>query len=237
MENRVFDSEQLIFSGKNFARLSYEMLFEEEPVESESEEQPQDPSSRITEKELGKRLRKVEKQWQERLAKEKEEAAVAAYEEGKEKGREEALSAMEEQMEALRSAMDEADGKIAGMLEELKPSIASLVFELVEKVFQAPLENDKVRLRVREEIEEILHRLEEGIKVKVEVSPDDYELVEDMLKERGGYLELTANEELSSGEFEVDTRYERIVKRFNKILDDFRDSVALADSRPRKDDT
>ncbi|MDZ7772877.1 MAG: FliH/SctL family protein [Balneolaceae bacterium] len=234
MESRVFDSEQLNFSGKNFARLSYEMLFEEQ--EESAPESADEPGHRsVSEEELGERLREVEKEWKERLTREKEEAASAAFEEGRKKGKEEALSEMEHRMDVLRETLDEADGKIAHMLEELKPSMAVMVFDLAEKVMQVPLASEKMRLRVKEEIEEILRELEEGIRVKVEVSPGDFELVEEMLEQRGGYVELTANEELASGEFEVDTRYERIVKRFDKILNDFRDSVAFEGDRPRND--
>lgn len=231
MESKVIDSEQLNFSGKSFARLSYEMLFEDQD-EGEGEERSLETAvESISKEELTERLRKAEEQWQKRLEEEKEKTARAAYKRGRNKGRKEAESAIDEKVSGLKAALEEADRKIGELMDELKPVMAQMVFDLAEKVVRVPVADKEIRRKVSDEIVEILEELEENIRVKIHVSKEDYELVSKELEECGDKIELKASEELNPGEYTVDTRKERVVKRFTKILNDFKESVALTDDK------
>lgn len=232
MDSKVINSEQLNIKGKEFARLSYDMLFEDQPAGAEDDNSSlEEAVEGISREELSERLREVEGEWRERLEEEREKAARAAYDRGKKRGREEAESSMEKNISTLKSALEEADRKIGEMLEELKPEMARMVFDLAEKVVRVPLENEEMRRKVSGEIKEVLDKLEEGIRIKIKVSESDYQAVEDKLGECGNRVELIAGEELNPGEYAIDTRKERVVKRFTKILDDFRESVALTNDK------
>lgn len=230
MDSKVINSEQLNFKGEEFARLSYDMLFEDQ-ASGEEEENPslEEAVEETSTEELSERLREVEEEWGERLEEEREKAARAAYDRGKEHGREVAESSMEKNISTLKSALEEADRKIDEMLEELKPEMARMVFDLAEKVVRVPLEDEEIRRKVSRDIEEVLDKLEEGIRVKIKVSESDYRAVEEKLGGCGNRVELSSGEELNPGEYSIDTRKERVVKQFTKILDDFRESVALTD--------
>lgn len=229
MENNVIDSNNLQVDTGECRRLSYKMLFSDSPHAKSNGTETRGDRDPITLKEHQKNLREAEEKWQVKLEEVSAEAYQKGLEEGFKKGEKKAQAVMEQKGELMKEVVCGIENHINELMDELKPRIATLVFDITEKILGLPLKSEKLGKEVTEEVGKLLLSFDRDIHVKLIVSSSDYGFMVRALKDlpNAERVQLSKSDELSTGEYTVDTENERIVKNFKKMLLDFRDEVAL----------
>ncbi len=220
---KIINNDTLNSNGQNWTRLSYEMLFQEKPSRNNGYK---------TNIEVNELLKENDLEWEARLEEAKQQAREEALKEGYSEGKKDALNEVKQHLLPIREAIADVDGRINKLMNELKPHLANLVFNLTEKVLEVPVYNEDLQHRVGEEVHKILGEIEEGTKIKIAVSPEDYQIISD-LTSSGDLLKKTDihyDKSLNPGEYRIETRYELIVKNFRKMLNDLKESTALSES-------
>ena len=226
---KILNNEPPNSNGQNWTRLSYEMLFQEKPARNNGYK---------TNIEVNELLKENDLIWEARLEEAKRLTREEALKEGYSEGKKDALDEVKQHLLPIREAITEVDGRINKLLDELKPHLASLVFDLTEKVLEVPVYNEELQHRVEEEVHRILEEIEEGTRVKIAVSPEDYQIISgldtsgDLMKK----TDIHYDESLNPGEYRIETRYEVIVKNFRKMLNDLKESTILSQSINLPDD-
>ncbi len=226
---KIIDKDTLNSNGGNWTRLSYEMIFQEKPTRNNGYK---------TNIEVNELLKENDLKWEARLEEARQQVRKEALKEGYSEGKNDALNEVKQHLLPIREAITEVDGRINKLLNELKPHLANLVFGLTEKVLEVPVYNEELQHRVEDEVHRILGEIEEGTKVKIAVSPADYQIISG-LDESGNLMKKTDihyDESLNPGEYRIETRYEVIVKNFRKMLNDLKESTIISQSINLPDD-
>ncbi|SMO59408.1 FliH/SctL family protein [Fodinibius sediminis] len=228
MESNIIDASDFTGGQHGQHRLSYDLLFEEQPQNSSPDSVRAGTGSNdgaISRKEL----QELQDKWKQKIAVAQEEAYQKGWEEGQQAGREEALSSMEQHLAPLQEAMGAMDQEINSLIEELKPYMATMTFDIAEKILDIPLDDKELREKVSAEIRNTLSAIDREIMIKITVSEKDYGYVVRKMKDvpHSNYLQISGSDKLKTGEYTIDTEKESIVKNFKKMLRDFREKVAL----------
>ncbi|MGD8428362.1 MAG: FliH/SctL family protein [Balneolaceae bacterium] len=233
MNNKIKDPSSLFVNAEDCQRLSYEMLFNDSSFKN-GNGYSKSGNSKTREgiksaEEQQAALRDLEKEWEKKLEEAERKAFQEGVEEGKQQGVQEVRESVNGQLAALEKAMRQVEERITGLTDELKPHVATMVFEVAEKIIGMPIKSEALKERVAEEVRHILKSIQQDVKVNVKVAATDYGFIVRALKDlpKNNHIEISSSESLSSGEYSVDTQNERIVKRFKKMLTDFREKLAL----------
>lgn len=226
---KIIDNDRLNSNGQNWTRLSYEMLFNEKPARN---------NGYRTSVEVNELLKENDLKWEARLEEAKLQVREEALKQGFSEGKKEAEEEIKQHLQPIKEAISEVDGRMNTLLDELKPHLATLVFDLTEKVLEVPVYNEDLQQRVGDEVHRFLGEIEEGTKIKITVSSQDYQIISE-LTGPGDLLKRTNiqyDESLNPGEYRIETRYEMIVKNFRKMLNDLKESTILSESLNLPDD-
>jgi flagellar biosynthesis/type III secretory pathway protein FliH len=210
-------------------KLSYDMLFDNN---SPWEENGSDEASQaVSPEEMQQQLQEKEVQWQKRLEKERSAAEEAGFKKGFTEGKAEAEEQCLKQIAGFEGVMKQMDIAYDQALEELKPHVAGLVFDLTEKVLDIPFKHKKLRECVREEVAQLIEKLDDELHIKVMLSEADFDMMQEAFEhdEEMNHITLRMDAELNPGEYEVETKKECIIKNFKKMVADFKESVSFTD--------
>jgi len=212
-------------SKQNFKRLSYEMVF------SGDEDNPE-KDRLLDAEELQKILHKKEQEFENKLSNAREKAHNQGYEQGFEDGKKEAEKMISRQLEPLRKGIEESREAVSEITNGIKPYMAELVFELTGKILRQPVANEKLRKETKAELSRVLEEVQGQLKIKIEISPADYDMAEQLVKayRKESEIEIRKKENLNPGEYHVSTNKEVVIKEFRKILRDFKDHVAITNN-------
>jgi flagellar biosynthesis/type III secretory pathway protein FliH len=213
-------------------RINYESLFSGQNRDFDSDEGNTSRSEEIyTAEQVKNLIGEHEKQLLEQMEAELESAKKEAYRKGFETGLNKAKSEMNSSIGSVLNALKSVDAHVDELMNQVKPHIATMVFELAEKILALPVKNEILNERVSNEIEQIINDLESNTRVTVDVAESDLKIVESRIEAMpdSDHIVLRASGELNPGEYRVDTNREQIVKQFRKNLQDFRESVNLAE--------
>lgn len=214
-------------------KINYESLFSGQNSDFDSDGGNTSRNEEIyTAEQVKNLIREHEKQLLEQKEAELESAKKEAYGKGFETGRKKAKSEMNNSIGSVLKALKSVDAHVDELMNQVKPHIATMVFDLAEKILALPVKNEILNERVTNEIEQIINDLESNTRVTVEVAVSDLKIVESRIEAmpNADHIVLRASGELNPGEYRVDTNREQIVKQFRKNLQDFRESVNLADT-------
>ena len=216
-------------------KLSYEMIFSNSLANPDGE---YDPDEKILRSDLKKVLDNKEHEYDVSLNLEKIKTHEQSFIRGLQEGEEIAKERFKEQIAPLQNALVEANSKVDSMMDQLKPYLASLVFDLAEKVVDHPIHSPELQERTQKEISNILTEIDAGIKIKIEVSSFDFELIKQVVDGQVDHqkIDVRVDNHLKPGEFRVDTTSELIVKEFKKILKDFKERIAITNVEKSEED-
>lgn len=225
MENNIINSNNLEVENGESQRLSFEMLFNDVVHENNSN----GLHEKVPFKEHRETLEKAEAEWRLKLEEASSEAYQKGLEDGMKEGKERALSDIEMKSEWMKDVVSAIENQVSELMDDLKPHVATLVFDITEKILGLPVKSEKLRNQVTKEVKKMISSFDRNIQVKLVVASSDYEFVLQALEELPNpeRIQLSKSESLSTGEYTVDTSNERIVKKFRKMLLDFREEVAL----------
>lgn len=231
MDNNIIDSNNLLVETGESRRLSYEMLFNDVEHVNNNGKNKKGTHEEVSFDKQRKNQEKTEDEWKLKLEKARSEAYQQGLDEGIKKGEEKAISHINQQVEWINNAVSDVENHISELMDDLKPHVATLVFDITEKILGLPVKSEKLGEQVMEEIQNLVTSFDRDIQVKLVVSESDYGFIVRALKElsHSERIQLNKSDELSVGEYTVDTSNERIVKNFKKMLFDFREEVALED--------
>lgn len=215
----------------NSLKLSYDMLFENssgmEEVDTASIPEPQT----FTTEEMEAQLEQRDKEWEKRLEEARAKANDRGYEKGFIEGKAKAQEEFAEQLAGIEDMMTSIDQEFNCALEELKPHMAGLVFDMTEKVLDVPFRHPQMQQRVEDEIALLVENLDEQLHIKVTVAEEDFSVIKKAFDAYGdmNHFSLRADESHNPGEYTVETKKERIIKSFKKMVADFKESVSFAE--------
>jgi len=234
MDSNIIDPENVLVNAEECKRLSYDMLFNDgtdtNGIKTKSNGQNGHANYK-SEEQHQRELRQLRKECEQKLEQAKTEAYKQGFNDGKEEGIEEFKTAIDDQVAVVTQAVEDIDHKIQSLTEDLKPHMASMVFDVAEQIIGLPVKNDALKDQVAAELRRILATVENGTKVQVNVAATDYGYIIRALKNQPDLenVSILSSESLNPGEYTVDTQNERVVKDFKKMLDDFREELALED--------
>lgn len=233
MDNKIIDSENLFVNAEECQRLSYEMLFSDNGYQNggshSGDEEKNGNEENQSQRDQLNELKQLKKKWEQKIEDAKEEAYRQGIEEGKQQGKEQAMDAITQQVESLKEMLVSVDGRIDELMDDLKPHIATMVFDVTEKIIGLPVKSETLKGKVATEVRNTLASIEKEVQINVKVAATDYGYIVRALKDlpNTDHIEITSTESLNTGEYSIDTKHERIVKSFKKMLQDFRECVAL----------
>ncbi len=206
-------------------RLSYEMVFARNLEDAEDF----DPDEKILRSDLQRVLENKDHEFDVQLSLEKIRTHEQSFIRGLQDGEVIARERFEAQIKPLQDALQEANLMVQNLLNELKPHLATLVFDLAEKVLEHPVESEAMQNRVKKEITSLLSEINSNLKIRIDISAIDYELITSVVeaREHGEKIEVVADPGLKSGEYRIETASELIVKQFRKVLNDYRQRLAI----------
>lgn len=206
-------------------RLSYEMVFANRLLKADEYE----PDEKILHSDLKKALNEQDDKFDVQLTFEKIKTHEESFIKGMEEGEKMAMEKMKEQISSFHNAVEESQKQIENMMADIKPYMAKLVFDLAESVLDHPIESDHLRERVTQEVHAVLSDVETSMKVRIAVSEYDFEGIQKMVGDRldADRLEVIPESSFNAGEYKVETSSEVVVKKFKKILEDFKNRIAI----------
>jgi flagellar biosynthesis/type III secretory pathway protein FliH len=207
-------------------KLSYDMLFENNSFEEEPSADSNEGPKSISPEEMNKRLCKKDDQWQKRLEKEQRNAEESGFKKGYAEGESKAEEKYMKQIGNLEEMLQQTDQKYNQAFEELKPHLAGLSFDMADKILDIPFKHEELQKRVREEISQLIEKLNEALHVKVVLSEADFNALKDGFEEIS-HVTLQIDEDFKPGEYTVETKKEYIIKSFKKMIADFKESVSF----------
>jgi flagellar biosynthesis/type III secretory pathway protein FliH len=215
----------------NSLKLSYDMLFENNSLWEEAGPDSDEESQTVSLEEMEKQLQERDTQWQKRLEQECSRAEEAGFKKGFAEGKDEAEHQCMKRITGFEEILRQMDLAYDQALEGLKPHVAGLVFDMTEKVLDIPFKHKKLRERVREEVAQLIEKLDEELHIKVMLSEADFDMVQEAFEhdEEMNHITLYIDEELNQGEYKVETKKECIIKNFKKMVADFKESVSFTD--------
>ncbi|MEX0769871.1 MAG: FliH/SctL family protein [Balneolaceae bacterium] len=217
--------------------MNYDSLFQGTLVESDQDSHESGQSQMITQSEFEELLDRYKKEWAEKQEALLEQEKEKSFQKGYQKGSSQTNKKIQNTSEAVLNAFNEIEKKVNQLMTEVKPQIAEMIFDIAERIIEHPIVNESMHQRVRQQIDRVIDQISDNLNIRVEVSSDEFELIKELLESRmsSEHITLTSSDHLQPGEFIVDTNREKIVKKFKKSLNDFRESVTFTDLEP--DDT
>lgn len=218
-EKKIIEKHKLKVSNQNYTRLSYEMVFRDKNHTPHS----------LTDEDLNSALNENNREWENRLQNEIRKHSDESYKKGYEDGIKDSSDIIEEHLQPVREAFNEVNESFSVFMTDLKPHITSLVFELTEKVLQNPINDPDLKSKVQDDIIGILNELDDGVKAKIYLAEDDYNAFGDLIGSDNTKNDVTLaiDENMKPGEYKIETAYEMIMRDFNKILQDLKESTSL----------
>jgi len=227
-KKKIIEKNKLKVSNQNYTRLSYEMVFHDN----------NHTSTNLTDDDLKKALRENNKEWEKRLNEEVKTHSEENYKKGYEDGVKDSTETIERHLKPVRAAFNELNEQFSSFMGDLKPHITSLVFELTEKVLDVPMSDPELKHNVQKDINRILNELEEGVKVKIHVSADDYDAFGEMIGagNKKNEVSIIVDEQIKPGEYKIETAFEMILRDFKQVLKDIKKSITLNNMEDRNYD-
>lgn len=215
----------------NSLKLSYDMLFENNPGLEEAETDTTPKPQTFTPDELQSQLHQRDTEWEKRLEEACAKARKQGFEEGLAQGKQQAEEKFTRQLSGIEEMMQEVDREFNRAMDELKPHMAGLVFDMTEKVLDVPFRHPEMQQRVEDEIALLVENLDAELHIKVTVAKADFEIIKKAFDEYGNmdHFTLRVDEDHKPGEYAVETKKESIIKNFKKMVADFKESVSFAE--------
>lgn len=204
MKDRIIQKDQLRVDEKESARLSYDMVFEQDHEEMDSDA-----------REL---LEQTRAEWEKKLVRERQKAIEEGYQAGYRDGYEQARQEVEQQLSPVKQALEQVESRLETFTEEIKPALTTLVFELAEKVLSVPVENEDLKQQVAATVKTWLDRFRNEQQVNVYVSETDFETVKQLVKDDQNAVVLNVSPEVNPGEFHIETNHQAVIQNFKKHL-------------------
>ena len=207
------------------AKLSYEMVF----ARNLEGEEDFDPDEKMLRSDFQKVLETKDHEFDVKLSLEKIRTHEQSFIRGLQEGEHIAQERFKKQIQPLQDALQEANQAVNNLMDELKPYLASLVFDLAEKVVDQPIESEHMQTKVKNEISSLLSEMDSNLKIRIDISSYDYEMVKSLVEARdhSDKIEVQADSGLKSGEYRIETASELIIKQFKKVLKDYRQRLAI----------
>ncbi len=204
MRDRIIQKDQLRVDEKESARLSYDMVFEQDHDEMDSDA-----------REL---LEQTRAEWEKKLVRERQKAIEEGYQAGYRDGYEQARQEVEQQLMPVKQALEQVENRLEAFTEEIKPALTTLVFELAEKVLSVPVDNEDLKQQVASTVKTWLDRFRNEQQLTVHVSETDYETVKQLVKDDQNGVVLNCSPEVNPGEFHIETNHQAVIQNFKKHL-------------------
>lgn len=206
-------------------RLNYQMIFNE----LEKEEPKKKETNYSDSQELTRMLDERDARWKNKVEQTREKAYNEGYEKGKEEALEQARSEIDAKLAGIKEIMMEGQQRWAEHQRMLEPGLMDMVFEICESIMGIPVENPEVRKTMNEKLGSLLQKVDEHTKPMLLVSNEDYEYVGEIVEEFAPNTTIFVRKEpgLNPGEFKLETNEEIVVHTFREMLDDFKKSLTL----------
>lgn len=223
MARRIIDNKKINWNDLENSKLNYQMIFEEK-VETLEKEETEEEGFDIVEV-----LSRKEREWKKKLEEACKEAYAHGIEEGRKRGADEARAEIDSKLATLENAFAKAHEEWKEKQNYLEPALLDMVFEITEAILEIPVENPAIRTKLEEEIAPLLHKIDDSSKSVLWVSESDFSYIEKLVNEYTPENPVTirVSKECNPGEFELETSRETIVRSYEKMLGDFKDSLAL----------
>lgn len=219
--NKVIDNDRITWNQKDSAKLDYRMIFEDHDAEKERMIKEQKKA------EIREILKENDVEWELKLKRTSEEAYQKGLSQGMEKGYQGAQNKIDEKFRFLEKAFAGAYEEWSQRQKKLEPGLIDTVFCLAEKIVGIPVENEKIRIRMEEELSGLLRRVDSESRPTLLVSKCDYDFVAELIKKNKSepLVHLGVGNECNPGEFVFETEREMVVHKFRLILDEFRKNL------------
>lgn len=223
MARKIIENKKINWNDLENSKLNYQMIFEEK-VEALEKEEAEEEGLDIVEV-----LSRKEREWKKKLEEACKEAYAHGIEEGRKRGVEEARTEIDGKLATLENAFSKAHEEWKEKQKFLEPGMLDLAFEITEAILEIPVENPAIRTKLEEEIAPLLHKIDENSKSVLWISESDFTYIEKLVEEYapGSPITIRISQECNPGEFELETSRETIVRSYEKILGDFKDSLSL----------
>lgn len=218
---KVIDNNKITWDQKDSAKLDYRMIFKDHDDEKEKMIKEQKKA------EIQEILKENDAEWEQQLKKASEQAYQKGLTEGLEQGYQDAQKEIDEKFKSLEKAFASAYEEWDQRLKELDPGLLDTVFFLAEKIVGIPVENDKIRIRMKKELTGLLQRLDSESRPTLLVSKCDYDFALELIEKNKSEIlvHLGISDECNPGEFVFETDREMIVQKFKHILNEFRKNL------------
>lgn len=216
--SKVFNNQQISWLEEGQTKLSYQMLFkEEENLELDENV------------DLVTHLNNRDEKWKNKLKVEREKIYKEAYEVGKAVGLQEAREEIDAKIKLIKSAIELGHEEWKNRQRIIDPGLLDLAFEIAEAILGIPVENEAIRIKIREQLVPIFQKLDDQTKPVLKISETDLEFVKDLKNEFADRLtvHISGSKKCNPGEFELETSDEIIVHKFCEILNGFKSSLTL----------
>lgn len=223
----ILDNEQLSWYEEDDNRLDYRLAFQS--GEGGSGKENKANSEGISRREVREKLENRKKKWKERLKNARRNAYEKGFEKGKEEGHRKAEQEMQQRIQQLEEGLSQARREWQQRIKVLNAGLLDLVFELAEAVVGLPIEHSELRNTLEEKVSQLLHETEKNMKPKLSISSKDYEFAKDLVEQYAPEMSIKVqpDDSLHPGEFEFETEREAVVYRFEKMVQDFKETLSL----------
>lgn len=217
---RVLDKAEVSWFSDDSMRLNYQMIFSD-VVEIETEKkEPQKYQDVLFER---------DNIWKNKLRKAKQDAFKKGYELGLIEGKEHAALELDSKLESIKEVLVNSQSEWKHTQELLQPGVLDLAFEIAESIIGVPMETPEIRKSLDETLSTLFQKLDEKSKPLLLVSASDEEFVKKLKHDYAPNLPVSIKikSSFNSGEFELDSNNETVIKDFKTQLRDFKKSLIL----------
>lgn len=216
MSRKIINKKKFSWQDDDSFKLNYQMVFDDKKTGRETPD-----------------VNKILKEQQEKWAAERETARQEAYEKGYQQGYHEASETVRSEMDSrvtlIKQEFDAAREAWSQNQELLKPGLLNLVFDISEAILGVPITNGSMRNKLEEELGALFQEMDNKSRPVLWVSAEDYEFVESLQKEyaESSCVVLRVSKHCNPGEFQLETNREKVVRDFQQMLKDFKESLIL----------
>lgn len=218
---KVIDNDKITWNQKDSAKLDYRMIFEDHDAEKEKKIKEQKKA------EIREILKENDAEWELEVKKASEEAYQKGLSKGLEQGYQVAQKEIDGKFKSLEKAFADAYEEWSQRQKELDPGLLDTAFYLAEKIVGIPVENEKIRIRMEQELTGLLRRLDTELRPTILVNKSDYDFAVELIKKNNSntLVHLGVSDECNPGEFVYETDREMVVKKFRLTLNEFRKNL------------
>lgn len=217
---RILDENSIRWKSKDQATLSYNMIFDDRPPETEVVKDQAD---------FEKLLAENNRRWEDRLLKARGEVYEAGVNEGIKKGCERANNELDLKLKSIEKHLQTAHEEWRERQKMLDPGVLDLAFEIAESILEIPVENPAIRDRIKSELGPILQRMDKGLKPVLWISEEDHKYITKLIEEYASdsSIYIRVDKEFTSGEYKLESSRETIVHTFKTMVQDLKKSLTL----------